>query len=1346
MSSRLHYAGIGLLVVAAIGVTVGALSSGKKRAAFGVQSTVAEVQPVHAPVTIDGQEARGIRRVGLGGAVETGPDGRGRAKLDDGTALVVDRSTKFTVSGVGVELKEGRLFVQIPPSARTTMLLGPESAIASGATVALERHGNSAKVFCASGELTVQDAKGVETRVQSGETATSDGTGVKVAPEAAFDDWTAGMASPWSASGAPRRSIGELWGRLGDMLDGQAGSPLTVRSSEVSARVVEELAHTEVRTTYFNAGSGTVRGDFRMAIPRTATVDEFAVERGDARETAVLQVADRARTELVPSDARLEWAGEGWLRGTLPGIAPGATVSVIVGWSEWLSPSGGRLQYRYPLATGGDAQRIGEFLFTADLDGTHPTGIVAGSGASVSGKRVSLRKSDFVPTSDIVVEAEVEKNDKVARAYVAPWTAQAASRRSSDSGGDFLVVRTELPDSKADAGVTLAVVLDVSGSIDPSLLDAERALVEAMMQGLGPQDRMAVFAADQSATAVGPDKVSAVTPELRKTVFEALAKLRPGGATDLGRALERGADAIPADAPAGMVIYVGDGWPTVGDTNVDEMEARLARRAGGLPRLGAVAVGPMANRFALSALVRGSGPVLEIRGREDAAASAVNLLAEALRPAVADVELSFPPGVDRVYPRGAHAQVAGATVQAVGRVVGKAPEWVTLTWRDASGVHEERRALERRDADNDTEVRRRWAAARVEELAFQKAGREAATDVAYAEGLLTPWTAWVVGGSAGVYVPTPMDTRVLDLSGSVDSPYSAMLSTPSRAFGALTDPLNEPEEDPKPDADEYRSAVRAAGQRVIEAAGKQIRACRDARAALRPDIRGTLRIQVTVDSDGVVKKVTVTAVNLGDNDPTLDDCVTVVVQGIRFPETTLPGTVEFEYRFELPPPRPMVGRKCSPTSLLPLALRRGIWLERLRTGTEPDQVYLNAKQACELKEWSDKRAMLEIVLDQVTDGVRRVAVARALGQAGEEDAASLVRSEAMRRARDPRELWAVRLALIGDEKLPLGEFRKQYRAAANDEARLAVVRKFLPIAPHDNALRRRLFALLEATGQKEALLNEVATARQDPLADATLLADGAAALRRVGYESEARRAYGELAERAPDDPAVRAYLGDRLRAEGWYDEATATYQALEELAPDEPATLLRLALADAGAGRLDIATRMLTRLAQTGGRTGDERASEMGTQLGALLVIEAAAKQGLGADTKALLLRRAVEFPWPKAETVVLVRTPRLLHPIEAKLVRGPAAARDERKAEGDMPTVGLYSFTLQPGDEKNIDIVLRRPKALQPEPTAPVKISILRAGEDLSEATVASQAFDAMADGEPVTYRFDGTSIQRKK
>src|SRR5262249_51555879 len=154
---------------------------------------------------------------------------------------------------------------------------------------------------------------------------------------------------------------------------------------------------------------------------------------------------------------------------------------------------------------------------------------------------------------------------------------------------------------------------------------------------------------------------------------DGLAALRPGGASDFGAALESAADVLPADVDGAMVVYVGDGWATVGDPDFEAVRARLARRAGGIPRLRAVPGGPVANRFGLAGRVRGSGPVIEIAERGDAAAAAVTLLAGALEPAVDGVELDLGPTVDRVYPRGGRSVATRETAFAVGRLRGGLP-------------------------------------------------------------------------------------------------------------------------------------------------------------------------------------------------------------------------------------------------------------------------------------------------------------------------------------------------------------------------------------------------------------------------------------------------------------------------------------------------------------------------------------------------------------------------------------------------------------------------------------------------------------------------------------------------
>lgn len=1316
----------GLLIFAAIRLKTGPIQR-------QVVYSVAEVQAVHAEVKLRGKAVQGVARVAAGDPVETSDDGRGRLRLDSGTSVVLDRATRLTLTPEGISLEKGRILVQGVAGSPTGVQIAGATVLLSDAVVAASAEGPGARVYCASGEAAVR--KGEEKRLLSGETAVIAGNGVSVEPEKAFNDWTGGMAAPWSAGGKPRAAIGELWGRLSDVAD-EGGLPLATRQHLVEARIEGEAAITRVKTTYFNAGNSRVSGDFRMALPPGALVSRFAIQQKGETQDGEIRIADGPPLApgQGPGEARLEWAGDGWVRGSLPSVEPGATVALLVEYSEWLTPADGRLSYRYPMAAEGKRQVIGEFRARIDTSYANPVAIHAIQGATVDGATVEVTRADFRPSSDLVVELDLPPNALgEARGYV-------ARPPREDSGGSYLMVRTELPRAQAASGVTLALLLDTSQSIDPALLDAERALAEAVVEGLGAADRVIVLAADQGVRPVGPDAIGPVTPERRKATREALASLRPGGASDLGVALERAADALPPDAPEGMVIYVGDGWPTVGDASIDAVRARLARRAGGVPRLGAVAVGPLANRFALAGLVRGSGPVLEVADRSDAAETAVHLLAEALRPAVASVELDLGPSVDRVYPRGSRAVLAGSTAFAVGRVRGPLPRTIKLRYRKGSGVVEEIRNLHMPPVADEDDVRRRWGAARVDELTLRGEGRESVVDVATKVGLLTPWTAFAFTSAGNRVRPTPLEIRTLDL-GAIHAPLSARIATPQASFGTL---VGAPSEGPEGDGseEELRVAIAAAARRTLEEAMPGVRACRDSRAALRPELTGTLRVSVAIDGAGKAQKPRVSSVRASDDDPALNRCVEVILQGLSFFPGGLARPVEIEHTLGLPPPRQLRGTTCSRASTLPLPVRRGVWREQLRRGgSSAAAVYLQARSSCELPTWTDRRALLELMLDAVPGGAARIQQARELDTAGETDAAALLRREAIRRVSTPEELAVVRRALLGDEPRAMGSFRKAYREATGDEARLAVVRKFLQLAPHDSLLRRRLFALLEALGRKDELVEEIARVRQDPFADAVLLADGASALRRLEQQEEARRAFGELIERAPYDPFARAYVGDRLRGEGLHEDATAAYEVLSLQRPDDPSATLRLALAHAGAGRLDVASRVLDRVARTGGRLNDERTSHLAAVLGAVLTAEARDDAARTPDERGRLQRRLLEIPLPDAAALVLVQTHATDTPLLAKLARGEKADL-ESAADAAAPTLGLSMLRIERGD-KALRVRLQRPAELLPSRPAQARVSVLIPGADAANAKLIRKEVTLPQDGKPLDLRWDGAALE---
>jgi hypothetical protein len=189
-----------------------------------------------------------------------------------------------------------------------------------------------------------------------------------------------------------------------------------------------------------------------------------------------------------------------------------------------------------------------------------------------------------------------------------------------------------------------------------------------------------------------------------------------------------------------------------------------------------------------------------------------------------------------------------------------------------------------------------------------------------------------------------------------------------------------------------------------------------------------------------------------------------------------------------------------------------------------------------------------------------------------------------------------------------------------------------------------------------------------------LLADAASALHRIGSDAEARRTFGELGERAPRDPWVRGLLGDRLRSEGWFDDASETYATLEELVPGDARASIRSALAHVGAGRLDIAERLLTRVARSGGRAGSGDLGELSRQLGRV-----SAEAALGSTSRpptpeeiTRLRRVATDLTQGEPGSIVLVRAEPGGPELKVRLARADKSLREPDVAAASL---GLYLF-----------------------------------------------------------------------
>lgn len=1261
------------------------------------RSTTGDVEVIHSQVLVAGTEQKGIGRVAPGDHIVTGESGRARLNLVEGVTVLLDESTDASLEVGGLVLHQGRLFVDSPEGRNLTIKTGELTARLAASKTAIEHSTKAQKLslYCAQGEVMVS-VKGQSQRVQSGETLRVLNGKLTVEPEKAFDDWTQGLAVPWQTQRLSRSGLPEVWVYSNE---GEPESELHVKSEAIQVTLDGELAITRAKTTYFNGNEQTVQPKLRVALPPKAQLFSASYRELPATrlEMANLELCAPQLSGSVDFPG-LEWGGNGWLAGKLPAVSPGATIELTLEYSEWLNAEAGRMTYRHPFAKGVGAPQIGELSVHVDASLAHSSVLESNRGATRKGDELVWLAADIRPSDDWVTSyVPAVLKPKEARAYI---------EASSTKGDPFVMVRLEAP-PRPPAPVRLALVLDTSASVGISGLELGRNLVEALIGNLSAKDHAIVVVADEESYALLGDKPQALTSEWRKRLSLELAKLRPGGASDLGHALEFAADKLEESAEGGRfqnaVVYLGDGKPTLGALGADKIRGRLMRRTGGMPKLSAVALGRAADEWQLAKLVSGAGEIHAVTERAEAAVVASKLIAALEQPSYSDLRVDFGPELDRSYPREGQSVRASSTFTAYARLRGTLPNSVTVSYFEEGKQKNQVYALRKVASPKGADVARRWAEQRIFELVASPDGLQPARLLAKEHRLLTPWSSYRFAESTGNdQIPcTAFERRLIELSSLNDTPYAARIA-PVKSVGAgwLEPPKVYDQGQSLEDA--IRMHVRA----TIDKARSAIVGCYNSRYGAKQALPSKLDYSLRLSGAGKVETVQVSAASGEPADLPFQRCAERVILAQTYLGAERPVTVTGQLQL---PPAPRTKRSsCSIASRLPLELRRGIWQSRAGSAFN---VYLNALNSCELPTWLERRQLLDVLLDREKSFRERIAFLQELRASGFSDAVSHVERGTIERLTELDELEQVRKLMLQQEPNIDALLITQLKQATTTEARLSVVQAGLRLAPHSPLGRRLLLLLLEDLGRTPELRSLTDNIRQDPFADAGLLTRAAAALRRLGEERASRRAFAELFERAPYDPWILAFAGDNLRHAALYDEAILAYESLNERHPDDTANLLRLGLSQGAAGRVDIATRLLDRASQIGGRADGERLHELSAYVKAVILAEARDKSQVVTEREELS-RRLAATAMPEVEGVVLIEVgERTEEAINVEVYRNKTKTAEAPELQ--TAPLGLYGLALEPGVTE-LRIVLTRKLTAGLGRPLPVKVHLLRLGSEL--------------------------------
>ncbi|HET7464650.1 MAG TPA: VIT domain-containing protein [Longimicrobium sp.] len=439
------------------------------------------------------------------------------------------------------------------------------------------------------------------------------------------------------------------------------GQDLVLERLDVRTAVHGMLALTEVEMRFRNPRQRRMEGRFSAVLPEGATVSRFAKELdGHLVEGEVVerQRAHRVYDEILHEmrdPAMLDQeAGNRFSAKVFP-IDPGATVRLVLGYSQVLRQTGGERSYTLPLR---GMPRVGVFTFHGSFralpgESRREATFVQTAGPGrvrEAGQAWTIDRSDesFVPREDLQVA----------------WRADAAApaARILSAGGFYVAAfRPAVPPVIRAAGPgSWVFYLDTSASGADGAEHRVRA-IERLLAALPAGDAVEVRAFDHRVQRLA----SGSAAQVARQVGALLRARRYLGGTDLGAVLRDAAAAARAH-PAAAIVVQTDGVGTLGTVD----PALLRAAADSIPAratVHALVLGARQDEATLRTITGGRGRIVTIPftdSLEVRAAAAARRLA--LPPGATFTAAD--PGAEWVYATGADDVQPGDEVLVMARL------------------------------------------------------------------------------------------------------------------------------------------------------------------------------------------------------------------------------------------------------------------------------------------------------------------------------------------------------------------------------------------------------------------------------------------------------------------------------------------------------------------------------------------------------------------------------------------------------------------------------------------------------------------------------------------------------